>query len=54
MAKAGRLVAELQQQYLVGFTPAPLDGRVHQLDVRVRRPGLRVQAPSQFVAGSEK
>ena len=49
-----RLTEELRQQYLVGFTPSPLDGRVHQLEVRVRRPGLRVQAPKQFVAGIEK
>jgi Ca-activated chloride channel family protein len=49
-----RLVEELRQQYLVGFTPAVLDGKTHQLEVRVTRPGLRVQAPRQFVAGLEK
>ncbi len=49
-----RLTMELQQQYLVGFTPAPLDGRTHQLEVRVKRPGLRVRAPTQFVAGIDK
>jgi VWFA-related protein len=49
-----RLTEELQQQYLVGFTPSPLDGRTHQLEIRVRRPGVRVQAPKQFVAGIDK
>jgi len=49
-----RLIEELQQQYLVGFTPSALDGRTHQLEVRVKRPGLHVQAPKQFVAGIEK
>jgi hypothetical protein len=49
-----RLTAELRHQYLVGFTPAPLDGQVHELEVRVKRPGLTVQAPRQFVAGVEK
>jgi VWFA-related protein len=49
-----RLTEELQQQYLVGFTPSVLDGRAHQLEVRVKRPGMRVQAPKQFVAGLEK
>jgi Ca-activated chloride channel homolog len=49
-----RLTEELQQQYLVGFTPSQLDGRTHQLEVRVKRAGLRVQAPKQFVAGIDK
>ena len=45
-----RLAAELRHQYLIGFTPAALDGRMHTLEVRVNRPGLRVQAPKQFVS----
>jgi len=45
-----RLAEELRHQYLVGFTPAMLDGKPHTLEVRVRRPGMRVQAPRQFVA----
>lgn len=49
-----QLTAELRQQYLVGFTPSPLDGKVHDLEVRVKRPGLTVKAPTQFVAGTEK
>ncbi len=49
-----RLTAELRHQYLVGFTPSPLDGLPHQLEVRVNRPGARVQAARQFVAGIEK
>ena len=49
-----RLTAELRHQYLVGFTPSPLDGRVHELEVRVKRPGMTVRAPKQFVAGTEK
>ena len=53
-AAFARLIEELRQQYLVGFTPSALDGRTHQLEVRVKRPGLRVQAPKQFVAGIEK
>jgi Ca-activated chloride channel family protein len=49
-----RLTSELRHQYLVGFTPSPLDGLVHQLEVRTKRPGLTVQAPRQFVAGTDK
>lgn len=49
-----RLTAELRHQYLVGFTPTPLDGKVHDLEVRVKRAGLTIKAPTQFVAGIEK
>ena len=45
-----RLAAELRHQYLIGFTPTALDGRMHTLEVRVNRPGHRVQAPKQFIA----
>ena len=49
-----RLALELRHQYLVGFTPAALDGRPHTLEVRVNRPGATVRAPTQFVAGLGK
>lgn len=49
-----QLTAELRHQYLVGFTPSPLDGQVHELEVRTKRPGLTVRAPKQFLAGTEK
>ena len=49
-----QLTAELRHQYLVGFTPSPLDGKAHELEVRTKRPGLTVRAPRQFVAGTEK
>lgn len=53
-AAFARLAMELRQQYLVGFTPAVLDGRPHTLEVRVNRPGVTVKAPTQFVAGTGK
>ena len=34
-----RVAQELHSQYLLGFEPQ-LDGKVHKIDVRVRRPGL--------------
>ena len=49
-----RLALELRHQYLVGFTPAVLDGRPHTLELRVNRPGATVRAPTQFVAGLGK
>lgn len=43
---------ELHHQYLLGFTPAIFDGRTHQIEVRVRTPGLTVRARQTYVARS--
>jgi len=45
-----RLIDELHSQYLVGVSVEDRDGRRHDLDVRVRRDGMRVRAPDSFVA----
>jgi Ca-activated chloride channel homolog len=45
-----RIADELHRQYVLGFSPAELDGRVHRLDVKVRRPGLVVRARRAYVA----
>ena len=39
-----RVADELHRQYLVGFVPQKLDGRMHDLDVRLRRDGLTARA----------
>lgn len=49
-----RLADELHHQYLIGFTPVALDGQAHSLEVRVKRDGFRVRAPTQFVAPVRK
>jgi len=49
-----RFADELRHQYLVGFTPADLDGRTHSLEIRVKRPGFTVRAPQQFMAPLRK
>lgn len=41
---------ELHHQYLLGFTPAALDGSVHKLEVQVRQAGLIVRARQSYVA----
>jgi hypothetical protein len=41
---------ELHHQYLLGFVPAKSDGKVHQLEVRVKQPGLVVRARRSYVA----
>jgi Ca-activated chloride channel homolog len=45
-----RIATELHQQYLLGFVPAKLDGKTHTIDVRVKKPGLRVRARRTYVA----
>jgi hypothetical protein len=45
-------VEELHQQYLLGFSPAARDGRVHTLEVRVKPKGLHVRARRTYVASA--
>ena len=37
-----RVAQELRSQYLIAFAPEALDGKVHKLDVRVKRPGVTI------------
>jgi VWFA-related protein len=41
---------ELHHQYVLGFTPMKLDGRMHTLDVRVTAPGLTARARKSYLA----
>jgi Ca-activated chloride channel family protein len=41
---------ELHHQYLLGFTPAVLDGTVHQLEVRMANAELTARARQSYVA----
>jgi Ca-activated chloride channel family protein len=45
-----RVVQELHSQYLLGFTPANLDGKEHKLEVKVTKPGLSARARRTYVA----
>jgi Ca-activated chloride channel family protein len=45
-----RIAQELRSQYVLGFTPATLDGKVHKLTVTVKKPGMRVRARKTYVA----
>lgn len=49
-AAFGRIVDELHHQYLLGFVPDVLDGKVHTLTVRVKRSGANVRARENYVA----
>jgi hypothetical protein len=45
-----RVAEELRRQYVLGFTPAVLDGREHRLDVQVTVPGHRARARRSYLA----
>jgi Ca-activated chloride channel family protein len=45
-----RVADELHRQYLIGFVPQKLDGKAHDLEVRVKRDGLVARARKSYVA----
>jgi Ca-activated chloride channel homolog len=48
-----RVAQELHSQYVLGFTPATLDGRLHKLMTKVKKPGMSVRARRSYVASAE-
>jgi VWFA-related protein len=48
-----RVAQELHSQYVLGFTPAVLDGKIHKLVTRVKKPGMTVRARRSYVASAE-
>lgn len=48
-----QVAEELHHQYLIGFTPTVLDGKVHRLDVTTKRGGMSVRARKNYVAVAE-
>ncbi|MBE3134282.1 MAG: VWA domain-containing protein [Acidobacteria bacterium] len=49
-----RVSEELHSQYLMGFAPTVLDGKVHKLDVRMKQPNMRARARKNYLAVSEQ
>lgn len=49
-----RVAEELHRQYWLGFVPSKYDGKVHEIKVRVKRPGLQVRARQTYVAPAPK
>jgi Ca-activated chloride channel homolog len=45
-----RIAQELHSQYVLGFSPETPDGKVHKLEVRLKRPGLTARARKSYVA----
>ena len=48
-----RVADELHHQYLLGFTPAKVDGKSHPLDVRVKGEGLTVRARKSYLSARQ-
>jgi Ca-activated chloride channel family protein len=48
-----RVADELHRQYLIGISPATLDGKVHKLEVKVKVPGMTVRARQSYTAAKE-
>ena len=54
-----RVADELHRQYVLGFSPATLDGKPHRIDVRLKVAGMTARARKSYVAskpgtGSDK
>jgi Ca-activated chloride channel homolog len=45
-----RVAQELHSQYVLGFSPATLDGKVHKLEVKLRKPGMSPRARKSYLA----
>ncbi len=48
-----RVAQELHSQYVLGFTPTALDGKVHRLSVRAKKLGMSVRARKSYLASAE-
>jgi len=48
-----RVAQELHSQYVLGFTPQNLDGKIHKLEVKVKKPGMNARARKSYVANEE-
>jgi VWFA-related protein len=49
-----RVAQELRSQYLIGFAPVALDGKVHKLEVHVARAGMTVRARKSYLAAPDR
>ncbi len=47
-----RVAQELHSQYVLGFSPEALDGKIHKLDVRVKQAGMTARARKTYVAAA--
>ena len=52
-ATFARVADELHRQYALGFEPAKLDDKTHELEVKAMAPGAKVRARKSYVATKE-
>jgi len=45
-----RVIDELHHQYALGFAPQKLDGKLHDLTVKVNKPGYTARARKRYLA----
>ena len=50
LSKFDRVIDELHHQYALGFVPQKTDGKVHELTVKVTKPGYSVRARKHYLA----
>ena len=48
-----RVAQELHSQYVLGFSPAVLDGKLHELTVKLKKPGMVPRARKTYLASVE-
>jgi len=49
-----RVALELHSQYVLGFAPPVLDGKVHKLTLKVKQTGMTVRARRSYVATADR
>jgi Ca-activated chloride channel family protein len=52
-ATFSRVAEELRRQYLIGFTPQKLDGKMHKIEVRIKKGGMKVRARKEYHAAKQ-
>ena len=48
-----RVAQELHSQYVLGFIPEQFDGKIHELEVKVRRRGMSARARQSYIASPD-
>ena len=48
-----RVAQELHSQYVLGFIPNQFDGKIHKLEVKVKRRGMNARARQSYIASPD-
>jgi hypothetical protein len=49
-----RVADELHQQYALAFEPTKLDGKRHELEIKIKTKGMKVRARKYYVAAKPR